>query len=243
MHKDLKLIRRVLMNQPFNHDGYEYHFISIDPDEKGWSYDIIVNVVLPQKGQSYAVPVFSGHIHAILSNIWNYIGTSFSYSEKILVDGKPPIYNGVFINKEKQREVLSTTRRRFSEVSIKTELGQLRYDVLWRPFENFYSLEDVYIDFNFNIEISNLKLNNQSVTPNLEIADEIAGAILNLMYDSDLIREGVNDVIYNVMADEIDITSIDDLYYQVLYYITKIDGFQVKRGWGDHYDLTPEMLT
>jgi hypothetical protein len=243
MNKNLKLIRRVLTTQPFFHDGYEYDFLSVEFDEKGWGYSIIVNVVTPEKSQSYATPVFSQQIHKILSNIWNYIGTSFSYSEKILVNGKPPVYNGVFVNKEKQREVLSTIRRRLSKVSIRTEIGQLSYDVLWRPFENFYHLDDVYIDFDFNIEISNLSLNNQSVTPNLEMADEIAGAILNLMFDTDSIREEANNVIYNVMSDEIDIVSVDDLYYQVIYYITKIDGFEVKRGWGTHYDLVPEMFT
>jgi hypothetical protein len=63
------------------------------------------------------------------------------------------------------------------------------------------------------------------------------------MFDTDSIREEANNVIYNVMSDEIDIVSVDDLYYQVIYYITKIDGFEVKRGWGTHYDLVPEMFT
>jgi hypothetical protein len=105
MSKELNIIRRVLIGNSFNKDGYEYRFLSIDSDEKGWSYDIVVDVTLPKKGQSYATPVFSGHIHDILSNIWKYIGTSFSYSEKILVDGEEPVKGNVYISPKKQKEI------------------------------------------------------------------------------------------------------------------------------------------
>jgi len=151
--KELKIFRKVLIDHSFNKDGYEYHFLSIELDEKGWAYNIVVNVVLPVKGQSYATPVFSGHIHDILSNIWKYVGSQFSYSEKILVDGKEPVGSGLFISEEKQREVLVTMRKEMKEVTIWTAIGNLTFDVYWKPNENFYSLEDVYIDFDFNIEI------------------------------------------------------------------------------------------
>ena len=241
--KELKIFRKVLMDHSFNKDGYEYYFLSIEPDEKGWSFDIVVNVVLPVKGQSYATPVFSGHIHDILSNIWKYVGSSFSYSEKILVDGKEPVDRGLFISTEKQREVLSTMRKEVKEVTLKTAIGPLTFDVYWKPNEKFYSLDDVYIDFDFDIEIKNFMLDSHYVVPNLDIADDVSGAILNVMYDSDYLRDEINNVVYDVMGNEIDITSIDDLYYQVRFYITKIDGFGVNGRWGNHYDLEPNMFT
>ena len=108
MSQELKIVRKVLMGYSFNKDGYEYRFLSIDPDEKEWSYNIVVDVTLPKKGQSYATPVFSGHIHDILSNIWKYIGTSFSYSEKILVDGEEPVKGNVYISPEKQKDYLNS---------------------------------------------------------------------------------------------------------------------------------------
>ena len=241
--RDLKIFRKVLMEHSFNKDGYEYYFLSIEPDEKGWSYNIVVNVVLPVKGQSYATPVFSGHIHDILSNLWKYIGVSFSYSEKILVDGKEPLNNSLFISTEKQREVLSTMRKEVNEVTLKTAIGPLTFDVYWKPNEKFYSLEDVYIDFDFDIEIKNFMLDSHYVVPNLKNADEVAGAIQNVMYDTEYLRDKINNVIYDVMSNEIDITSIDDLYYQVRFYITKIDGFETRGGWGNHFDLEPDMFT
>ena len=241
--RDLKIFRKVLMEHSFDKDGYEYHFLSIEPDEKGWSYNIVVNVVLPVKGQSYATPVFSGHIHDILSNLWKYIGVSFSYSEKILVDGKEPLNNSLFISTEKQREVLSTMRKEVNEVTLKTAIGPLTFDVYWKPMEEFYHLDYEYIDFNFNIEISHFMLDSHYAVPNLKIADDVAGAILNVMYDTDYLRDEINNVIYDVMSNEIDITSIDDLYYQARFFIIKIDGFEINQKWGNHYDLESNMFT
>ena len=230
------------MGNSFNKDGYEYRFLSIDPDEKGWSYNIVVDVTLPEKGQSYATPVFSGHIHDILSNIWKYIGTSFSYSEKILVDGEEPVKGNVYISPKKQKEVFFTMVREIDHVKIKTDIGNLSFDVSWKPMEKFYSLDDVYLDFNFNIQISKFILDGAYVKPNLKMADDVAGAILNVMYDTDYLRDEINNVIYDVLADEIDITGVDDLYYQVLFYISKIDGFEVNGRFGNYYDLESNMF-
>jgi hypothetical protein len=108
--------------------------------------------------------------------------------------------------------------------------------------ENFYSLDDVYLDFRFNIGVSNFILDGTYVKPNLKMADDVAGAILNVMYDTDYLRDEINNVIYDVMADEIDITKVDDLYYQVLFYISKIDGFEVNGRYSNYYDLEPNMF-
>jgi len=141
MNKELKLVRRVLIGNSFNKDGYEYRFLSIDPDDRELAYNIVVDVTLPKKGQSYATPVFSGHIHDILSNIWKYIGTSFSYSEKILVDGEDSVKGGVYISPKKQKEVFFTMVREIDHVKIKTDLGNLSFDVSWKPMEKFYSFQ------------------------------------------------------------------------------------------------------
>ena len=238
-----KIIQKMLLKEPFYEGGFEYQFIKVTPDSKNLGYDILVNVVLPEKGQSYATPVFSGHIHDILSNMWKYIGSSFSYSEKLLVDGEEPVNKGVFISSEKQREVLFTMRKEIKEVTLRTAIGPLTFDVYWKPMEEFYHLDDVYIDFNFNIEISHFMLDSHYAVPNLDIADDVAGAILNVMYDSESLREEMNNVLYDVMSNEIDITSIDDLYYQARFFIIKIDGFEINQKWGNHYDLESNMFT
>lgn len=240
--KELKIFQKILMDHSFTKDDIEYHFLSIELDEGGWAYNIVVNVVLPVKRQSYATPVFSNHIHDILSNIWKYVGSSFSYSETILVDGKEPT-NPVFISPEKQKEIISTIRKKVRSATIRTGLGRLGFNINWKPVPEFYSLDDVYIDFVFDIELFHFVLDGTNVEPNLKIADDVSSAIRELLLDDDYFRESVNNIIYEVMGDEIDITNVDDLYYQVVYYVTKIDGFDVSKKWGDHYDLEPDMFT
>ena len=75
-----KIIKKVLLNQSFFEEGYEYQFIGVEIGKDGVSYDLTINVILPKKGQSYVTAVFSYHIHKILSNLWKYINDSFSYS-------------------------------------------------------------------------------------------------------------------------------------------------------------------
>jgi len=134
-------------------------------------------------------------------------------------------------------------RKEVKEVTLKTAIGPLTFDVYWKPNEKFYSLEDVYIDFDFDIEIKNFMLDSHYVVPNLKNADEVAGAITNVMYDTDYLRDELNNIIYEVMENEMDIASIDDLYYQVRFYVTKIDGLETKARWGNHFDLEPDMFT
>ena len=160
-----------------------------------------------------------------------------------MVEGKEPVSGGLFISTEKQREVLHTMRKEIKEVTLKTAIGPLTFDVYWKPMGEFYYLDDVYIDFDFDIEIKNFMLDSHYAVPNLDIADDVAGAILNVMYDSESLREEMNNVAYDAMSNEIDITNVDDLYYQVRFYITKIDGFEVNKRWGDHYDLEDGMFT
>jgi len=62
------------------------------------------------------------------------------------------------------------------------------------------------------------------------------------MYDNDYFNDLINKVIYEVMDNEMDISSIDDLYYKVVYNIGKFDGMEVNQKWGDYYDLEPEMF-
>lgn len=236
-----KFIEKILLKESFYEDGFEYQFIKVTADSENLGYNILVNVVLPKKGQSYATPVFSGHIHNFLNNMWKFIGSSFSYSEKILVDGEEPVNNGLFISLEKQRAVISTIRKEVQEITLKTAIGLLTFDVNWKPTEIY--LEETYISFSYHIEIKNFILDSHYVVPDLKNADEVAGAIQNVMYDTDYLREQIIDVIYDVMSNEIDITSVDDLYYQVQFFITNINGFETRGGWGDHFDLEPEMFT
>ena len=239
-----KITKKVLMSQPFFEDGYEYQFVSVEEDEEfDGAFNLTINVILPKKGQSYCTMVFSNHIHQILNNLWGYIGSSFSYSENILVDGEEPTENGVYISPEKQSMVLSSIRKKFKRAQIKTKENYLSFDIFWNKDDrDFYELNDVYIDFNFLIQLSNFEINGKRVTPSLKLSDEIAGVISDELYDNDSFRSNIDDTLYTVLLDEINTHNIDDLYVQGRWLITKIDGWEVfPKGWV--VDITDEMFT
>jgi len=232
------------MSQSFFEDGYEYQFVSVEEDEEfDGAFNLTINVILPKKGQSYCTLVFSNHIHQILNNLWGYIGSSFSYSENILVDGEEPTENGVYISPEKQSMVLSSIRKKFKRAQIKTKENYLSFDIFWNKDDrDFYELNDVYIDFNFLIQLSNFEINGKRVTPSLKLSDEIAGVISDELYDNDSFRSNIDDTLYTVLLDEINTHNIDDLYVQGRWLITKIDGWEVfPKGWV--VDITDEMFT
>ena len=238
-----KVIQKLLINEEFMVGGYKYTFLSVESDDEGIFYDFVINVTQPQKGQSYAVTVFSEHIHDILVNFWKYIGTSFSYSETTLVDGEEPAKYGVYVSPKKETEVLFAIRDKIRRLSFDTDIGKLSFNIYWKPFQPQFAIaDDVYIDFRFFIELSNFELNDNPVKPNLDRADEISAIILELMHDSDSFRNACDEVLYMVMGDEIDITHTNDLYFQVMYYASKLDGFHVDPKW-NYSNLEPKMFT
>jgi len=66
-----KVAKKFLMHEPFFVDGFEYQFISVEPHED-WAIDIVVNVVLPKKGQSFVTEKFSYDIHYIIRRFGDY---------------------------------------------------------------------------------------------------------------------------------------------------------------------------
>jgi hypothetical protein len=74
------------------------------------------------------------------------------------------------------------------------------------------------------------------------LSDEIAGIINDELYDNDSFSTEVDDLIYTVLLDEINLHNIDDLYIQGRWHITKIDGWEVfPKGWG--VEISDEMFT
>ena len=84
MNKIASFAKKFLMSQPFFEDGFEYQFISVEPDSD-WAIKFTVNVLLPKKGQSFVVEKFSYDIGVIIENASRYIGEGISYTENILV--------------------------------------------------------------------------------------------------------------------------------------------------------------
>ena len=52
MNRTASIVKKFLMSQPFFEDGFEYQFISVEPDSD-WAIKFTANVLLPKKGHLY----------------------------------------------------------------------------------------------------------------------------------------------------------------------------------------------
>ena len=116
MIDNFKIIKKILMSETFNVDGFEYQFISVEPYQD-WAINIVVNVVLPKKGQSFVAEKFNQDISHIIDRFSTYLGSVISYNEKILVDGRPVPKMGVYITKEDQNEIINALNGNMSKTT------------------------------------------------------------------------------------------------------------------------------
>ena len=62
------------------------------------------------------------------------------------------------------------------------------------------------------------------------------------MNDNDYIRNFVENVIYRILEPDMRVMNVDDLYYNVSFYVNKIDGIEVSgNDWGVY--ITRELFT
>jgi hypothetical protein len=243
----LKIVKKFLIGNTFDVNGFKYRFLSVEHLEffsKG-TFKFTVNVDTPMDGQSYVVAKFDLDIERILINLWKYFGMQFSYSiEKILVNGKPKNNNDVYISEEKQKELITTLNREIPKFGktvqwINSERpSKLTCNVSFRPEKAyFYSLEDVNIEFYFDLHLSNFQENGKPIYPNMDKIDDLGAAMTEIFRDNDNFKNICDEIIYNVLEPEMRIGDVDELYYNSSYMVTKIDGMDTSRNsWGVFLD-------
>ena len=242
-----KIAKKFLTSQPFYNDGFEYQFISVEDD----LYDAIkftVNVLLPKKGQSFVVEKFSYDIRDIIENMSKFIGQGVSYSEKILVEGKPIPEYGVYINDEDCNEILRALNEnvRHVQVSNDRDVSSVRANISFsrnKERNKFYLMDShQYIDIFLTYNISNFEYNDVPVNVNLKTIDEFAEVFNEKLQNSDLFRDKLEDIIYRVLEPSFHIEFLE-VYINAQYWIDKVEGIEV-HSTGNSFttDFTPEMF-
>lgn len=247
MEKILKIVKKYLLSQPFYEDGFEYQFISAEVDDD-ISIDFTVNVILPEKGQSFVVEKFSYDIANIIENVSKYMGEKIVYMEHILVEGKPAPKSGIYISPEDSKEIIRSLNENVSKVTLSNhnDVSYVESKISFRPQKNreFYSLDDAtYIDIYLDYNLSNLIYNDESVNLNIRKIDEFAETFNEKLQNSDRFRDKLQDVIYRVLNPSIKIEDIE-VYVNANFWIDKVDGMETHDSGGSlRKDFTPEMFT
>ena len=161
MQSLVKFAKKFLMSEPFFIDGFEYQFVSVEEFEGGFGIDILVNVILPKRGQSYLLDKFSHDISTIIENLGNYYGKIIAYNEIIYVEGKPTT-SKVYISPEDSNELMTSLNENVRKLKVPkmltgTALGAIyiQADISFEQNENLlrryqeqyqYILVDEYQD-------------------------------------------------------------------------------------------------
>ena len=232
MIDNFKIIKKILMSETFNVDGFEYQFISVEPYQD-WGTNIVVNVVLPKKGQSFVVEKFSEDISHIIERFSTYLGSVISYNEKILVDGRPVPKMGVYINKEDQNEIINALNGNMSNFSINNgnvykdkivDLIKIKGSLKWKKAKKFYDHYES-IDFYFYYDVSNVIVNDGELNINPSEIDKFATVLNDMLQDNHNFRDEILDNIYMVLDHTTKIEHLDaNVYYNAHYYLDRING-------------------
>lgn len=247
MSNIIKFVKKFLMSEPFYEDGFEYQFISVEPDED-LAIKFIVNVILPKRGQSFVVNKFSDDISDIIENASKYIGNGISYTERILVEGKPFPEEGLYINDEDCDEIIRALNEnvKYVRVSNDRDISSVRANISFsrnKERKKFYLMDaHQFIDIFLKYNISNFEYNDVPVNVNLKTIDDFAEVFNEKLQNSDMFRDKLQDIIYRVLEPSLQIKNID-VYYNAQYWINKVEGIEV-HSTGNSFttDFTPEMF-
>ena len=248
MNRVAPIAKKFLMSQPFFEDGFEYQFISVEPDED-WAIKFTVNVLLPKKGQSFVVEKFSYDIGVIIENASRYIGEGISYTEDILVEGRPIPENGTYINNEDCDEIIRSLNENVRQVTLSNnkDVSDVRARISFsrnKDRNKFYTMDShQYIDFYLIYNIGRIEYNNTPVRISEKMFDDFGEVFNEKLQDSTRFRDMLQDIIYTVLEPSIKIGYVD-IFINAQYWIHKIDGMEVLvDGNSTNYDFIPEMFT
>lgn len=219
----LKVVRKFLIGQTFEIDGFDYKFIKVEPYDlhSKTAFKFSVNVELPDKDQSYSTPKFDGDIQTILVNLWKYFDISFSYSiEEIFVNGKKG--DEIYVTPQKLKEIERIINDEYTRLYVYSKDFSIDFNTHFK-LTNYY-MSDVNMTFVFDISISDIESEGKSIQPKMETIDKLATALWEDINDNDNLRSDGEDILYRVLEPEFKVGSMDDLYYSVYYNIDKIDG-------------------
>jgi len=247
MSRNVSIVKKFLMSQPFYEDGFEYQFISVEPEED-WAIKFTVNVILPKKGQSFVVEKFSYDIGNIIENASRYTSEKISYTEHVLIEGKPIPEYGVYINPEDCDEIIRSLNENVKQVTLSNDkdVSDVRTKISFsrnKERDKFYMMDThQYIDFFLRYDIGRIEYNNTPVRISEKMFDDFGEVFNEKLQNSARFRDALQEIIYIVLEPSIKINNID-VFINAQYWINKIDGMEAL-STGNSYktEFMPEMF-
>jgi hypothetical protein len=250
-----KIAKKYLMSQQFIVDGFEYQFISVEP-EGGIDQDNIqftVNVLLPKKGQSYLTEKFSRDILDIFEKLWKFLDKQFSYYEYILVDGKEA--EEIYISPEDQIEIIESLNGNIQTVKVKNKIligdfsprSVIEANISFRYNTNIKNNPSIQtssdgINFYFLYELRDIKIDGKRVRLNQHQYEAFAEVFNEKLLHSDF-QNDVDSIVYYALEPSMKIKDYE-FYYSCQLWLDKVEGREVEvTGNSYAYNFTPKMFS
>jgi hypothetical protein len=234
----LRFLQKYFQSDVFEKDGFKFEFVKVGIEKNFMeAYKLLVNVVLPNPNQSYIVTVFEEMVTEIIKGAFDFLGTPFSYSINITVDGKELFRDTyMFIRNDSLDTILENCNKKFERIGIVVDFGQgeksLTFDCKFEWENNPYEIIQENCEFNFKMHLSNFELignlDNQNVIPNPEKINIVAGTLRTILVERDWFTPVIEDIIYEEIIPDTRIDKTDDIYAVAVLNIGNINGKQVK---------------
>lgn len=225
-----KFLKRFFSNKEYNIDDFLYEFVEIESEENE-TLIINVNVKLPIKGQSYAVPVFEYHITEIIGEAFDFIGSSYEFWLQIFVDGMAvPQKDFIFINRQSSENIINEINKELIESGFKTSGGyEITFSSKYSWQKEPYDSDGNAILFNFNVDLSDFYLEGKKMVVNHRLLKEFASYMDSHM---DLYTDTLNGIIIDVIEEEVKFMNTD-IYVVPILKLRTIEGIPV--GYAGEY--------
>jgi len=234
MKKFSKLVEKILRADEPIVDGFKYEIISVNESEDFMNtLEFTFNVILPEPNQSYLYEKFKLDINNIINRIFDILGGNLNVRYQFLVDMKEPL--DIYIKPSSVYKIIETVENKFQSVEHKLQDGRIvELELSVKPKkEDFYSaLQDDSIDFSFNIDVKNIKINGEKFIPNEKDIKSLNHWIYEILNEMDSFRVRMEDDIYDIINPEMQINSYD-IFIQCIYNISSVCGFDGKFEWGE----------
>lgn len=240
-----KIIIKSLKNSSFENDGFIYNFYDVIFNSEGkisqrhsttGYYDFFVNVILPNKNQSYSIIKFEYDLNNYISNFSKYFGSSLSYRLHFLVDGEdPPL---VYINPESLYEIVDAVEQSIKKGTLEFKNGKkitFDIDILQPKERNFTEFNDDQINFYFPLNVGNVFYDGEKIDVSKfdkEKFEDFAGYLNELFIDDDGSRGRMENIIYEILEPQLKLGECDQ-FIQANTYVAQLYGKDVKPGWGN----------
>jgi hypothetical protein len=219
--RHMNFVKKYLQTQQFDIDGYVYSFLKVESDT-AYTFEFTVNVELPKKGQSYLRIKLEGDIDDIIRNLIQYLGDQFIYRTNILIDGEKS--SRVYITEEKKEELIQKLNKKVRSMVIDEDDYMLGFKTKWKAYKDFYGYNGDTVNLNVDLVVDDFDYNGKPSIPKEQLIPHLRNFLNERLDENDSFVESLDIIGYEVLENELGITSGDDIYIKVRFWINEIMG-------------------